>query len=57
MCSGTHFRQDKGAMMETNCMAIGGDLEFKCVIFAFNESRGTDLKQLWMNVPRKQVEI
>ncbi len=44
-------------MMETNCMAIGGDLEFKCVIFAFNESRGTDLKQLWMNVPRKQVEI
>ena len=51
--SGTHFGQDNRFMVETDGMAIGGNLEFKCVIFAFNESGGTDLKQFWMNVPCK----
>lgn len=36
--AGTHFGQNNSFMMETDGMAIGGDLEFKCVIFAFNES-------------------
>jgi hypothetical protein len=26
--SGTYFSQNKGTMMKTNCMAIGGDLKF-----------------------------
>lgn len=57
MGSGTDFRQNNGAVVETDCMAIGGDLKFEWVVFSFNVSRGTDFEQLWMNIPSKQVEI
>jgi len=55
--SGADFRQNNGAVVETDCMAIGGDLKFEWVVFSFNVSRGTDFEQLWMNIPSKQVEI